>query len=382
MRNKISSAEIEESAQILLRFNREQLHHIARKGHDRPLDDGFLGLSQREIASYSIETAARKKMGGALVIFDGLESECDRELQKQFGPAFSGMSFFVPRDVSHSRSMATTPGEKGGFLVGTTIFSFIDQIQHASVCFELGAQLLSHHAASNILVAKQLTGPTFTWLGPSGSSVTASDPSFGQLSATPKTIVSVTEISAQAQFQMGPVSEHFTRRNLALGLAAGAEDAMLVGTGGAQPLGIVNTPGINTVAGAGLDRAKVIDMQTKATVQSAIVTRAAQGYATTPTVATLLAGRQEFTGVASTLWGGSVAKGQMVGAPAMSTEAMTAGSLVFGDFSQLLLVEFSPMQIAVNHADFNKGTLAVRALWMVDVLLAEPKSFTLASSVT
>ena len=38
-------------------------------------------------------------------------------------------------------------------------------------------------------------------------------------------------------------------------------------------------------------------------------------------------------------------------------------------------------QIAVNSADFNKGTLAVRALWMVDVIGVEPKAFTLATSV-
>ena len=64
------------------------------------------------------------------------------------------------------------------------------------------------------------------------------------------------------------------------------------------------------------------------------------------------------------------------------TKAMTAGSLLFGDFSQLILVEFGPMQIAVNHADFNKGMLALRALWMVDVIVAEPKAFTLATSIT
>jgi HK97 family phage major capsid protein len=235
---------------------------------------------------------------------------------------------------------------------------------------------------SNVIVAKQKTGPTFVWLGPPGSSVTASDPSFGQLSATPHTIVSVTEISAQAQYQMGPVSEHFTRRNLALGLAAGAEQAMLVGAGGTEPLGIVNTPGINTVVGTSLDMAKSIDMQKQACDANAVVNPATQGYVTPPTTAALLAGRQQFTGVDSTLWKGSIARGEIVGVPAMSTKAMTVGSLLFGDFSQLILVEFGPMQIAVNHADFNKGMLAVRALWMVDVILADLKSFTLAASVT
>jgi HK97 family phage major capsid protein len=104
----------------------------------------------------------------------------------------------------------------------------------------------------------------------------------------------------------------------------------------------------------------------------------------TPTVAALLAGRQEFTGVATTLWGGSIARGQIVGVPAMATKSLNAGNLLFGDFSQVLLVEFAPMQIAVNSSDanFNKAVVALRALWMVDVILVEPRAFTFAASVT
>jgi hypothetical protein len=135
MHTKTLNPEQEENARILDRFNRQQLHHIARKGHDKPQDNGYLGLSQRESEAYSIETAARKMMGGPLVGFDGLEKECHRELEKQFGPAHSHTSFYLPRDISHasSRAMSTTPGEKGGFLVGTTIQSFIDQLQNAAV---------------------------------------------------------------------------------------------------------------------------------------------------------------------------------------------------------------------------------------------------------
>ena len=72
----------------------------------------------------------------------------------------------------------------------------------------------------------------------------------------------------------------------------------------------------------------------------------------------------------------------MAGIPATSTKSMTTGSLLFGDYSQAVFVEFGPLQIAVNVSDFNKGTLAIRALWNVDVVVVEPKSFTLATSVT
>lgn len=202
------------------------------------------------------------------------------------------------------------------------------------------------------------------------------------MSASPKTIVSVTEISAQAQYQIGPVAEHFTRRNLALGLAAGIDQAVLVGAGGVEPLGLANTPTINTVAGAAIDRAKIIDLQTKAANQNAIVDAQKQAYCAPPTTSALLAGRQEYTGGSVALWQGSIARGEIAGVLAMSTKAMAASTILFGDFSQVLLVQFGPLQIALNLADYNKASLAIRALSMVDVIVIEPKAFTLASSVT
>jgi HK97 family phage major capsid protein len=388
MRNKILSPELEEDARILDRFNREQLHHIARKGHDRPLDNGFLGLSPREIESFSILRAAAhvynavvQNFGILFHRFTGLEKECHDELVKQFGEPFSPSSFYLPRDITHARAMSTTPGSKGGYFVGVEQIGFQDMLQNASVCFSLGAPRIQNQK-DNAVMPRQLTGPTFTWLGGAGSSVTATDMSFGQLSASPRTIVSLTELSEQLVQQMSPVSEAGVRRNLAKGLASGADQAMLVGTGGAQPNGIVNTPGIGSVSGTSLDRAKIIDMQTKANDQSAVLSARAQGYVAPPVTAALLAGRQEFTGTSTTLWQGSLAEGTVAGVTARSTKSMTVGSLLYGDFSQVVLVEFGPLQIAVNTADFNKALAAIRALWMVDVIVAEPTSFTLATSVT
>ena len=362
----------------LMNFQRSNLRDVSRDSCEPSAE---LGLSDKELRTYSINAAARSfsSRDG----FSGLEADCHQQLVKRYGPARNAQTFYVPADVLRhaSRSMSSIPGAKGGYLVDASIVSFADQLQNASVTSAMGVQTLEH-ATGNVMVVKQLTGPTFVWLGPPGTSVTASDPSFGQLSASPKTIVSITEISAQALYQIGPVAEHFTRRNLALGLAARIDQAVLVGAGGVEPLGLANTPTINTVAGAGIDRAKIIDMQTKAANQNAIVDPQRQGYIAPPTTSALLAGRQEYTGVASTLWQGSIARGEIAGVAAMSTKSMAAGTILFGDFSQVILVQFGPLQIAVNVSDFNKASLAIRALSMIDVVVIEPKSFTLASSVT
>ena len=362
----------------LMNFQRSTLRDAS---HDSCEPSAELGLSDKELRTYSINAAARAFSSRAG--FTGLEADCHQQLVTRYGPARNAQAFHVPADVMRhaSRSMSASPGGKGGFWVDASIVSFVDQLQNASVAAAMGVQTLEH-ATGNVIVVKQLTGPTFVWLGPPGTSAAASDPSFGQLSASPKTIVSVTEISAQAQYQIGPVAESFTRRNLALGIASGIDQAVLVGTGGLQPLGITNTPTINTVAGAAIDRAKIIDLQTQAANQNAIVDPQRQGYIVPPTTAALLAGRQEYTGVASTLWKGSIARGEMAGVPAMSTKAMTAGTILFGDFSQVILVQFGPLQIAVNVADYNKASLAIRALSMIDVIVLEPRAFTLATLVS
>lgn len=362
----------------LMNFQRSTLRDASRDSCEPSAE---LGLSDKELRSYSINDAARafSSRDG----FTGLEADCHQQLVTRYGPARNAQTFYVPADVLRhaSRSMSASPGQKGGFLVDVSIASFADQLQNASVATAMGVQTLEH-PTGNVIVVKQLSGPTFVWLGPPGTSATASDPAFGQLGASPKTIVSVTEISAQAQYQIGPVAEYFTRRNLALGIASGIDQAIIAGTGGLQPLGIANTPTINTVAGAAIDRAKIVDLQTQAANQNAIVEPQRQGYIAPPTTAALLAGRQEYTGVASTLWKGSIARGEMAGVPAMSTKSMAAGTILFGDFSQVLLVQFGPLQIAVHVADFTKASLAIRALSMIDVVVIEPKSFTLATSVT
>ncbi|MEO7863736.1 MAG: phage major capsid protein, partial [Nitrospirales bacterium] len=225
----VRSKSIEEE---LRSFQRANVSDASRSGDETHTD---LGLSDRELRSYSIESAARNLHSDK--ILSGLEGECHRELVKRYGPTLKLLSFYAPPEVLRyappdaCRAMSQTPGQKGGFLIDTTITSFYDQLQNASIPVEV-----IRHTPANVIVVKQLTGPTFIWLGPPGSSVTASDPSFGQLSASPKTIVALTEISAQAQYQMGPVSEYGTRRNLALGLAAGKNQAIVAGTGGAQPL--------------------------------------------------------------------------------------------------------------------------------------------------
>ena len=364
-----------------LRSLRDSAEHAPPLRHP-----GHLGLSDEMNRDYDPFRLVKKiwqSMHGTSPYgrgVDGPEWEFSRDLEKVYGQTYSQTAFYVPSDITH-RALSTSPGSKGGYAVGADIVGFVDGLTNVSACFKFGAQRIQN-LQSNAVLVKETTGPTVTWQGPNGTSISPVDPGFTQLTGTPHTAIGMHELSEQLLDQMSPVTKAGALRGLSLSMGVAVDQAMQAGVGGAQPLGTTNTPNINTVVGTSIDRAKVIDMQTQANNSNAIILPEAQGYLCPPAVAALLAGRQQFTGVDSPLWQGSIAQGMVAGVPAMSSKSMSASTLLFGDFSQIMLVEFGPLQIAVNVSDFNKATVAIRALWMVDVIVLEPKAFTLATAVT
>jgi len=359
----------------------ERANNLLQSLKPRP---GTLGLSDKDVRAYSMRRAAQRMFdannGNRHEGFDGLEAECSRELEKVYGPCPHGR-FYVPFEITHERALSTQPGSKGGYAVGADLVGFIDALYNTSVCFQLGAQRITNQTSDATLV-KEKTAPTATWQGVDGTSVAVADPAFTQISAKPKTVIALHELSEQLLKQDSPMTEAGVRRGLSLALGVAVDQAMLVGTGGVQPLGITNTPNINTVTGGAITRAVLLDMQTQSVNSNAVINPSAQGYVGTPTVAAVLAGRQQFTGVDSPMWAGTIARGTVCGAPALATKSLNTGNLIFGDFSQLMLVEFGPLMLAVNRSDtrFNQGIVAIRALWMVDVMVLEAKSFTLAAT--
>ncbi len=105
-----------------------------------------------------------------------------------------------------------------------------------------------------------------TWQAGDGSSVTASDQAFGQLSMTPKTAVAITDISLQLLRQASESAEQIVMSDLATDLAIdGLDNAVINGAGGKEPLGIKNTVGITS----GQDAASATYEKTLAFVSTA-----------------------------------------------------------------------------------------------------------------
>ena len=364
----------------------------------QPLPTGAeacLGMTRRDIAGYSILRAIAWKIAeiGKRVHPSawsgahhdgGVEAEAHRALALKLGEPTHQGTIYVPSDVLYAqRDLTVASGPGGGYLVGTTLGSFISMLTSKSVLSAMGAQRVPNQR-DNLSFPKQTVGPTFAWQSTESSPAQESTPAFVQISASPKTCIAYHEMSRQAVNQFSPAAEQLFRAALADTVAVAGDQAALVGSGTlGQPLGISNTAGIGSVVGTAMDYTKLVELQLDVNDSNAAPNPSTLGYVTTPTVAALLKGRQRFVGTDSPLWRGQIAQGEIEGCRAMSSKQMLAATMLFGDFSTVYLVEWGVLAIEVNpFADFKAGIVGIRALWSMDVIIPHPGAFSLASSIT
>jgi HK97 family phage major capsid protein len=149
------------------------------------------------------------------------------------------------------RDMGTTPDTAGGFLVPTQVFDeeIIPLLRPRVVAMELGVTELQA-MGSPVEIPTETTSPTVDPVAENTAN-TAADMAFGSLIATPHTAQSY--IKASRRFlSMGTGAEAFIRRRMAEEIALTMNQWILKGTGAAgQPTGILNTTGVNDLAGAG-----------------------------------------------------------------------------------------------------------------------------------
>ena len=380
-------------------------HRVMDKRPPAPTDLGpaHLGLSAAEQSRYSIRAAILNHSDLTLQR-SGFELECSQAIAARLKVAPDPHRFYVPLDVQERpvnqvdgsavspayqqamgryarRDLTASSASGGGYLVATDQMNFIEALRNRSVAFRMGARRLPG-LQGNVAIGRQTGTATAVWLSNEASTATESQQTLGQLALSPKTVGAYTEISRQLLLQAGPSVESLLSQDLGAVCALAVDVAALRGTGAAgEPLGIVNTPGIGSVSGSSLAYAGVREFQRD--VAGANVTPFAGGYVTTPTVADLLMDRVKFANTASQLWDGNLFDAQMVGFPAMSTNQMAAGSMLFGDWDAVMIGDWGVLQIEVNpFANFAAGIIGVRAMVSIDVGLRFPGAFSLASSIT
>ena len=143
-----------------------------------------------------------------------------------------------------------TSGAGGGYTIPVEYLgkSFIEMQRANSCVLQAGAMLLENLNGSPVLIPKQLTSATVSWIG-QNATITATDPSFGQVSLTPKTMAMRAQYSNLLNILANPAMEQILRKDFAKVAALELDRVALRGSGAAnQPLGVNGVAGLGTYA--------------------------------------------------------------------------------------------------------------------------------------
>jgi HK97 family phage major capsid protein len=374
---------------------------LEERGKFNPQPASRLGLTGQEVQRFSlgraILAAASKDNDWSKA---GFELECSKSVAQKMGKIAEPHKFYIPFEVMErqydpfelmmgrmrmgngQRDLTVGTAGAGGFLVQTDNIGFIEMLRNRSVAFMMGARRLSGLQGS-VTVPRQSAAATAVWLANEASQATESQQTFVQMAMAPKSVGAYTEISRQLLLQSSPGAEGIVTDDLAQVVAIAADLAVLEGTGaGGQPTGISGTAGIGSVTGTALAAAGIIEFQTD--VASSNVQPLRGGYITTPAVAGLLMVRPELPSTGTErLWKGNIWDGSMFDLPAKTSNQLTAASMIFGDWNEVVVGEWGVLEVEVNpYANFQAGIIGVRAIYSMDVGVRRPFAFSRATSIT
>ena len=242
MNHRNLTSNLEADARLLDAYNRNTLKIVERGGYS--VTRALAALYGRHCPGFPLENVPAWE--------NSLESDEHERLKRQYealGQYVAQGDLLVPSGVLrrsvHTREMSSTSGAKGGYLAGSDMPFHDDLLRAHSVAFHLGSQLVGASHAS-LAWPKQITASTPVWLTPGGAA-TESAPTFVQITSTPRILLSFVNVPFSLLAQGGPAGEAFILDGLRRDLLTGVDQAVLVGTGAGQPLGICNTPGIGGV---------------------------------------------------------------------------------------------------------------------------------------
>ena len=357
-----------------------------------------IGLSAREAGDFSFCRAL-------LAVKDqnwthaGFEAEASRAVAQKIGRTPDPMRFFVPWEVMSratpvpqnmagysvgKRDLTVATAGAGGFLVETANVGFVDLLRNKSVLYNMGALRLSG-LEGNVAIPKQSATGSPTWLANEAASISEINQTFVQIAMTPKQIGGYTEISRLLLLQANPSIEGVVRADLAAVVGLDIDLKGLNGSGASgQPTGILNTAGIGSVTGTSMDYADIVEFQSDVFASNALF--AGSGYVTTGAVAGLLKTRVKAANTWSPIWEGRLDEGRIDepnGYRGMASNQMPAATMLFGDFSQVVIGEWGVLEIEVNpFANFQAGIVGVRAIAAVDIAVRYATAFSAAGTIT
>lgn len=346
----------------------EYLAEVERRSAAAPVSGDTSADLEKLGRQVSVLKVMRAQMEGRSL--DGVEAEYAQEAERRSGRKAEGA--FVPLAALETRANTTTTAPE---LVPTDhrADQYIDALRDRLLARRLGVRVLSG-LRGNVSIPKFGSGLTTGWVT-EGGAVPSGEMGFDEVTLSPKHVGGKTEMSRQLIQQSSPDIERLIRGDLAYLIAQQIDSAILKGSGQAgEPQGIIGATGVLTgdIPTSWTEVLAMSQMLEEENLEGA-------GWLATPEIRTHLGSTEKVPGSGS---GFLLDGGQVDGRPFWSTNQMPEGTMIFGDWSQVMLGIWSEIDILVNpYAEpaYSRGGVQVRAMATCDVALRHPQGFVVAT---
>ncbi len=369
LKTEITDLEAKEArAQFLDDAERRQAGTVITGGGDRALEQ----LEQRVSVLRIVQAGTE---GRAL---DGAEAEYNAEIARRNGKPAQGV--YMPMAALEKRVNTTTsaanlvPDDHRGD-------QYIPALRNALLARRLGVRVLSG-LRGNVSIPKHGTSVTSGWVA-ENSALATSDMTFGNVALTPKHVGALSEMSRQLIQQSDPSIEQLLRDDMSFQIAQAIDAALIEGGGTNEPDGVIATLVTPNGTLAGPTWQQVLAIVAQVETDNAL---GSHNWLTTPAGKATLAGTTKVTADAGA--GFLYEGGRMADFPLFATNQVpgTSGaeSVIFGDWSQVILGVWSELDILVNPYDstaYARGGVLIRAMATCDIAIRHAEAFVWANDL-
>lgn len=364
----------------------------ALKGHEdrqRTLDDlarTMPGMSlagdqryQEARNGFTMVDAIRAQLPGVTDTRAGRAREMSVEIERRTGQKPQHGGYLVDLTPAVETRATLTTGAQGTAGEAASLIptqqrpdQFVSLLRARLITQLLGATVLDG-LTGNIGIPRQTGAAQSAWVG-ENQALPAGNGTYDGLVMSPKTCGSIVEISRNTLMLSSPSAQELVQSDLLAVMAQALDAAALTGDGtGYTPKGVLPQAGATAQYAAGAITwqqvlARLTDLETANAVPN--------GWALGAGVRAMLMGTPK---AASAGAGFIMDDGTLTGLPAQWSTNMPAGSLVLGDWSNLMVGLWGVAEILVNpyaSESYARGNVQVRVIQSADVVVRRPQAFT------
>lgn len=346
-------------------------------GMNYTLSAPALGLKPAERDSYSITGLVRavcERDADEMRRYSGLSEAVSMLTGQQRLVA----GHYLPADIlgaPQQRTMTASNAPAGGYAVGVEIAGYAAALNRSSLLGKVGIRQITE-LQENVTITTQATQHSVVWVA-EAAAAEPTEGSYGQVSMTPRTAIAIVTATRQLLIQAGAGGRRFIDEQLGVAMGEAIDTAILQGAGGAQPLGILNVPGVDTRTGNAFDMAAATAML-----------KVAEAYANDDSIA-WVAGIDAAETLrkrpkTATYGNGFMVEGnEMLGRPFVVSRSMPAAKLICAPWSSVMLGSWgAPLLKTDPSTYFNSGAVRIGLFAMLDVAVERPQSIAIATAVS